>query len=114
MSVVDKPYDLLFKHTMGSDVALQDFIRNHLPKHIYERIDPGSIKPTKQSFVPPEFREFHSDVLFSCTMDSAAALLYLIIEHDSQGSRLTPLRVIKYKVSAIEDFLPISHRMKSL
>ena len=105
MSVVDKPYDLLFKHTMGSDVALQDFIRNHLPKHIYERIDPASIKPTKHSFVPPELKELHSDLVCSCTIDGQEALLYLIVEHQSTESWLMPLRIIKYKVAAIEDFL---------
>ena len=105
MSVINKPYDLLFKHTMGSDIALRDFVRNHLPKHIVERIDPASIKLTKQSFVPSELRELHSDLVASCTIDGKEALLYLVIEHQSKESRLMPLRLIKYKVAAIEDFL---------
>ena len=81
MSTIHKPFDLLFKHTLGSDIALQDFIRHHLPKRVYERIDPASIKPTKHSFVPPELRESHSDLVCSCTMDGKEALLYLIVEH---------------------------------
>ena len=105
MSVINKPYDLLFKHTMGSDIAPRDLVLNHLPKHIVERIDPASIKLTKQSFVSPELRELHSDLVASCTIDGKEALLYLVVEHQSTESRLMPLRLIKYKVVAIEDFL---------
>ena len=66
---------------------------------------PASIKPTKHSFVPPELREIHSDLVCSCTMDGKEALLYLIVEHQSTESWIMPLRLIKYKVAAIEDFL---------
>ena len=76
-----KPFDLLFKHTMGSDLALKDFVRYHLPGHIYQRIDPNSIQPTKQSYVPPELREIHSDLVCSCTIDRQEALLLLLVEH---------------------------------
>ena len=105
MSVINKPYDLLFKHTMGSDIALQDLVLHHLPKHIVKRIDPASIKLIKQSFVPPDLKELHSDLVASCTIDGQEALLYLVVEHQSKESRLMPLRLIKYKVAAIEDFL---------
>jgi predicted transposase/invertase (TIGR01784 family) len=90
---------------MGSDIAPRDLVLNHLPKHIVERIDPASIKLTKQSFVSPELRELHSDLVASCTIDGKEALLYLVVEHQSTESRLMPLRLIKYKVVAIEDFL---------
>ena len=105
MSSMTKPFDLLFKHTMGSDLALKDFVRYHLPGHIYQRIDPNSIQPTKQSYVPPELREIHSDLVCSCTIDRQEALLLLLVEHQSQESWLMPLRFIKYQAAAIEDFL---------
>jgi len=105
MSVIHKPYDLLFKHTLGSDIALQDFVRYHLPKHLVDRIELASLKLTKQSFVPAELRELHSDLVCSCVIDGEETLLYLVIEHQSKESWLMPLRMIKYKVAAIEDFL---------
>ncbi|MCG8452474.1 MAG: Rpn family recombination-promoting nuclease/putative transposase, partial [Spirochaetales bacterium] len=90
---------------MGSDLALKDFVRYHLPGHIYQRIDPNSIQPTKQSYVPPELREIHSDLVCSCTIDRQEALLLLLVEHQSQESWLMPLRFIKYQAAATEDFL---------
>jgi len=105
MSALNKPFDLLFKHTLGSDLALQDFVRHHLPPLISQRIDPKSIQPTKQSYVPPELRELHSDLVCSCTIDRHEALLLLLVEHQSQESWLMPLRFIKYQAAAIEDFL---------
>ena len=105
MTSLNKPFDLLFKHTLGSDIALQDFVRHHLPAHVYQRIDPHSIRPTKQSYVPPELRELHSDLVCTCTIDQQVALLILLVEHQSQESWLMPLRFIKYQAAAIEDFL---------
>ena len=62
MSSIKKPYDLIFKHTLTNDVAIQDFLRVHLPKTLRRRIDLDSIKPTKASYVPAELRELHSDL----------------------------------------------------
>ena len=76
MSVIHKPYDLLFKHTLGSDIALQDFARHHLPKHLVDRMKLASLKLTKHSFVPAELRELHSDLVCSCIIDGAETLLY--------------------------------------
>ncbi|MEL6539315.1 MAG: Rpn family recombination-promoting nuclease/putative transposase [Bacteroidota bacterium] len=104
MHFLSKPFDLLFKHTLGSDVAIQDLVRYHMPA-VYKRIDKGSIKPIKQSFVPANLRELHSDLVCSCTINGQAALLYILIEHQSTGSWLMPLRFIKYKIAAIEHFL---------
>ena len=84
-------YDLLFKHTMGSDIALQDLVLHHLPKHIVERIDPASIKLIKQSFVPPDLKELHSDLVASCTIDGQEALLYLVVEHQSCVKAMFPI-----------------------
>ena len=87
MSSITKPFDLLFKHTMGSDVALKDFLRAHLPKSLKGRIDLESIHPTKQSYVSAELRELHSDLVCTCKIDGKEALLYLIIEHQSKEVR---------------------------
>ena len=54
MSSIKKPYDLIFKHTLVSDVALKDFLRVHLSKNLRKRIDLDSVKPTKASYVPAE------------------------------------------------------------
>ena len=105
MASLNKPFDLLFKHTLGSDIALQDFVRHHLPAQVYQRIDPHSIRPTKQSYVPAALRELHSDLVCTCTIDRKAALLLLLVEHQSHESWLMPLRFIKYQAAAIEDFL---------
>ena len=105
MSSITKPFDLLFKHTMGSDVALKDFLRAHLPKSLKGRIDLESIHPTKQSYVSAELRELHSDLVCTCKIDGKEALLYLIIEHQSKEVWIMPLRFIKYKATLIEDYL---------
>ena len=81
MSSTNKPYDLLFRHTMASDLALKDFLRFHIPKSLSQRIDLESIQPTKQSYVPAQLRELHSDLVCTCKIDRKQALLYLLIEH---------------------------------
>jgi predicted transposase YdaD len=105
MSSLKKPFDLLFKHTMGSDVALQDFLSRHLPKHVYERIDLSSVQPTKQSYVPKKLRELYSDLVCTCTLDRKEALLFFLVEHQSRESWIMPLRFIKYQAALLEDFL---------
>ena len=105
MSSNNKPYDLLFRHTMASDLALKDFLRFHIPKSLSQRIDLESIQPTKQSYVPAQLRELHSDLVCTCKIDRKQALLYLLIEHQSDALWLMPLRFIKYKAALIEDYL---------
>ena len=104
MSSLSKPFDLLFKHTMGSDVAIKDFLRSHLPQ-VYARIDLASIQPTKHSYVPHELSELYSDLVCRCTLDGKEAFLFFLVEHQSRESWLLPLRFIKYKTSFLEDFL---------
>ena len=104
-SLISKPFDLLFKHTMGSDVAIQDFLKNHIPAPIYQRIDPQSIQTTKQSYVPAELKELYSDLVCQCNIDGKEAFLYFLVEHQSTPSWRLPLRFIKYQTTLLEDYL---------
>ena len=105
MASIKKPYDLLFRHTLSSDVALRDFFRIYFPKHLHQRIDLSSIQPTKQSYVPAELKDLHSDVVCTCKIDGKEALLFFLVEHQSKEAWLMPLRFIKYKAALIEDYL---------
>ena len=104
-SSIRKPFDLLFKHTMGNDVAIQDFLKNHISAPIYQRIDPQSIQPTKQSYVPADLKELYSDLVCQCNIDGKEAFLYFLVEHQSQPSWRLPLRLIKYQTRLLEDYL---------
>ena len=105
MSAVSKPFDLLFKHTLSSDVAIKDFLKNYVPAHLYQRIDLHSIQPTSQSYVLPELKEFYNDLAYTCTIDNGQTSLYFLVEHQSKPSRLLPLRFIKYQTALIESLL---------
>src|SRR5699024_701359 len=55
-----------------------------------------SLHPVPGSFVDPEMRWRHSDLLFTANLAQSRAYVYVVIEHQSSIDGLMPLRMLEY------------------
>ena len=57
-------HDSFFKITFQDKENAIDFFKNRLPPELLKDIDFESLEIVKDSFIDPNFRDVHSDMLF--------------------------------------------------
>ncbi|MGH9936891.1 MAG: Rpn family recombination-promoting nuclease/putative transposase, partial [Blastocatellia bacterium] len=65
MAEITTPHDSFFKRLFGDLTVAADFMRCYLPTEILSRLELGTLRIEKESFVDPDLRGAFSDLLFS-------------------------------------------------
>ncbi len=92
------PHDALFKRTFASPERAAALLRAKLPEDLASQIDWTTLRPVPGSFVNPRLASLYTDLLFSVRLGDAELLLYLLLEHRSQGARDMPFRLLEYVI----------------
>jgi hypothetical protein len=92
-------HNSFFKITFQNKENAIDFLRNRLPPELLKDIDLESLEISKDSFIDPNFKEVHSDMLFKVLISGKSSYIYLLLEHKSYSDNLTSFQLLKYMVS---------------
>lgn len=104
-------HDKFFKNSLKEKKIAIDFLKAYLSPKIYEKIDINSLQLTEKSFVIPELREIHSDIIYKCLIDEKSAYLFFLIEHESTAKdHLMAFRFLQYMVSLSSNHLRQGHK----
>ena len=112
-------HDELFKKVMSEPVAAREFLDHYLPVTFKSKIDLGSVKIEKESFVTEDLRKRLSDVVYSVSLkqnidgknstdsatdnvDNDKAYVYVLIEHQSSSDYWIAFRLWQYMLLLCE------------
>ncbi|GAK54364.1 transposase YhgA-like protein [Candidatus Moduliflexus flocculans] len=96
MGDIANPHDKLFRETWSNRAFALDFLRNYLPDAVLQRINLESLNISKDSFVDPALKEFHSDLLYLVNFSGQAGYVYLLFEHKSYPEKYIHLQLMEY------------------
>jgi len=107
---IDQPHDSYIKSIL-SDIGLaKSLMEAHLPQSIVNRMDLDSVQLTNKSFVSEELKNFHSDVIYQCTLDKQQGYIYYLLEHQSTADRWLPLRLAEYNIQLMRQHINQGHK----
>lgn len=99
MADIANPHDRFFKAFMSRPDAARDFLERYLPPKVAALLDASSVELMPGSFVDPELREHHSDLLYSVKLKTGAgAHVYVLFEHKSHPDPLVAFQLLRYMV----------------
>ena len=98
-------HDALFKKTFSQVEHAAGELRAILPPGLTARIDFATLALCPGSFVAEDFRQRHTDLLFSAEIAGKKALLYVLFEHQSTVDPLMLFRLLAYMVRIWEAHL---------
>ena len=99
-------HDRFFKRSLKEKKIAISFLKSYLPTAIYQCIDINTLQLTEKSFVAPELREIHSDIIYKCHINEKSGYLFFLIEHESTAKdELMAFRLLHYAVSLSYDHL---------
>jgi predicted transposase/invertase (TIGR01784 family) len=102
----DAPHDALFKQTFGQPDVARSELELVLPAGVVAHLDLSTLALAPGSFVDAEYRQVHSDLLFTAsTRGGGDALIYILFEHQSSPDRTMPFRLLRYIVRVWERWL---------
>lgn len=102
-------HDRFFKRSLKEKKIAIDFLKAHLPIDIYSSIDMSTLQLTEKSFVVPELKEIHSDIIYKCQINQKSAYLFFLLEHQSSADKLMAFRMLHYVVSLSYEHLQQGH-----
>jgi len=103
--VSNNVHDKLFRRTFSQVEHARGQIARMLPPELAERVDVEALALCPGSFVDEALKERHTDLLFSVSIRGRPALLYLLLEHQSQVDARMPFRLLRYMVRIWESHL---------
>ncbi|MCC8419303.1 MAG: Rpn family recombination-promoting nuclease/putative transposase [Rickettsia endosymbiont of Glossina mortisans submortisans] len=112
-------HDELFKKVMSEPIAAREFLEHYLPVSFKNKINLGSVKIEKESFVTEDLRKRLSDVVYSVSLkqnidgknstdsaidnvDNDKAYIYVLIEHQSSSDYWIAFRLWQYMLLLCE------------
>ncbi|WP_074013332.1 Rpn family recombination-promoting nuclease/putative transposase [Candidatus Sodalis sp. SoCistrobi] len=99
-------HDALFKKFLGDIAVARDFLEIHLPPHLRERCDFGTLAMESGSFIEDDLKGQCSDMLYSMkTTTGHDGYVYCLIEHQSRPEKLMAFRLMRYAVAAMQRHL---------
>ncbi|MCA1962693.1 MAG: Rpn family recombination-promoting nuclease/putative transposase, partial [Prosthecobacter sp.] len=123
MDPLHNPHDKLFKAGFSDPDTAAAFLQEHLPPPIVGLIDWPRLSLQPGSFISPQMRERHSDLLFSaplCRTPAAPsgqpplAYFYILFEHLTTPDRWIALRLLEYMTLIWQGFLKNSPEATAL
>ena len=83
-----RKHDEFFRFSMANHKVIREFLENHLPANIKEKINLSTIKQEKESFIDDKLKEQITDILYSVNFDKQSGYIYFLIEHQTKLDRL--------------------------
>lgn len=80
-------------------------LRAVLPAEVVTRLELDQLRRVDGSFVDPELRWRHSDLLFTVPLQGRDAFVYVLVEHQSRTDPLMPFRMLRYVVRIWDRYL---------
>ena len=68
-TTIHHPHDKFFKRNLKEKKIAIDFLKAYLPQEIYKIIDINTLQLTEKSFIVPELKEIHSDIIYKCEIN---------------------------------------------
>jgi predicted transposase/invertase (TIGR01784 family) len=94
------PHDQFFKELMTQPGVACAFLRERLPEAVTALFTEFEPRLESGSFVDPEFRSHHSDLLFSLDLKSGdPALIYILFEHKSYPDAMVAFQLLRYVIA---------------
>jgi predicted transposase/invertase (TIGR01784 family) len=104
--MASSPHDALFKESFGQPDLARSELELVLPAEVQVHIDLSTLVVSPGSFVDPEYRQVHSDLLYAVrTKGGEEALVYILFEHQSSYDATMPFRLLRYIVRVWERWL---------
>ena len=76
---IHQPHDKFFKRNLKEKRIAIDFLKSYCLPDIYKKIDIDSLQLTEKSFIVPELREIHSDVIYKCLINNTPSYLFFSV-----------------------------------
>jgi len=103
--MTSRPHDALFKSAFEAPAAAAALLRELLPTTVREAVAWQTLDRETGSFVDTALADRHSDLLFSARLRTGDhALLYFLLEHQSTGDPVMPLRMLSYQIRIWDRF----------
>ena len=106
---LDKPHDAFFRAVMSDSATAKEFIKEHLPSEITDKIDFETLEVTQETFIHPSLQRHEVDILMKVEMTQKPGHLYVLVEAQSTPDEWMPFRMIRYTLDIVE-----KHRKKGL
>jgi predicted transposase/invertase (TIGR01784 family) len=105
-SASSSPHDQFFKELMTQPGVAGAFLRERLPETVTALFADREPRLESGSFVDPEFRSQHSDLLFSMDLKSGnPALVYILFEHKSYPDAMVAFQLLRYVIAIWQRYL---------
>ena len=110
-------HDRAFQSVMSDPRVAKDMLSHHLPQEIKEKIDLDSLQLEHGSFIDPELKALHTDILYSILLRNTLqekAYIYVHVEHQSSPDKMMAFRMVKYAIKIIDRDLKSDHKTSTL
>ena len=114
MSKVNTQHDpLARKYLLDIEVA-KVFLQTHVSSEILAKCNLQSLTIEAGSYIDEDLATYISDVLYRVDLKDQASCVYFytLVEHQSSSERLMPLRVLKYQLSILQNYVD-THKIKN-
>lgn len=99
MNSLKHPHDRFFKDVFSRKEAVVDFLEHYLPNEIASHLELDSVDIIKDSFVDPELKASHSDMLYQVKWKTGFPVyIYILFEHKSSVEPDVAYYLLKYMV----------------
>lgn len=102
---IAKPHDHFFRMAMANKRVAREFFEAHVPNDLRKIIDLDHLELQSGTYIDDMRQESIADMLFKTTINGHEALLYLVVDHQSQPDELMPFRVLKYICNIIDQYI---------
>ncbi len=96
---IHQPHDKYFKRNLKEKKVAIDVLKSYLEPELFKKIDLNSLALTEKSFVVPQLREIHSDIIYKCLINDTPGYLHFLFEHQSTPDPLMAFRFLHSTVS---------------
>ncbi|KAA3636721.1 MAG: hypothetical protein DWQ02_07835, partial [Bacteroidetes bacterium] len=90
------PHDEFFKAVFSRKDIAFDFIREFLPKPLWEQLDLSKLTIANTSYVDIQLREFFSDIVYTCPSIDSEVVITFLWEHKSSPPKYPTLQLNRY------------------
>ncbi len=105
MSTISQPHDGIFKTLLSDITVVRDFLAAHLPPSLLAYCDLSTLQLESSAFIEEKMQQHFSDMVYSMRAKRGRGYIYIILEHQSKGERMMPLRMLRYQLSAMQKHL---------
>ena len=93
LAAMTTPHDTLFCDTFADPERAAEFLQAFLPPGTLPGASWQELRLVRKSFVDPELREHHADLVFTVPVRGVTAWIYVLLEHKSNEPRWAAFQI---------------------